>query len=168
MFKSVGIQGYKSIRSQKVSLGRMNILIGGNGAGKSNFLSVFNLVKAVSEEGLDAWVEENGGANRILHLGRKNTSGIQLSFWFNNEDRKEQNELFLAFEESADRLALKYVGTTSSEDARSFHTSSQRLDGEEARLFSPLRVYHFVDFPSCWFVLFTHMYDEYSRVSQYQ
>lgn len=44
MLKSIGIQGYKSIRSQKVSLGRMNILIGGNGAGKSNFLSVFNLV----------------------------------------------------------------------------------------------------------------------------
>ena len=145
MFKSVDIQGYKSIRSQKVSLGRMNILIGGNGAGKSNFLSVFNLVKAVSEEGLDAWVEENGGANRILHLGRKITPGIQLSFWFNKKGRNEQNELFLAFEESADRLALKYVGTTSLENARSFHTSSRSLDGEEARFFSPLRVYHFVD-----------------------
>ena len=145
MFKCVSIQGYKSIRSQKVTLGQTNILIGGNGAGKSNFLSVFNLVKAVSEEGLDAWVEGNGGANRILHLGRKITSGIQLSFRFSKEDRKEQNELFLAFEEVADRLALKYVGTTSLEEVGSFHTSSRSLDSEEARLFSSLRVYHFVD-----------------------
>lgn len=53
MFKNIGIQGYKSIRSQTVTLGRMNILIGGNGAGKSNFLSVFSLAKAVSDAGLD-------------------------------------------------------------------------------------------------------------------
>lgn len=133
MFKNIGIQGYKSIRSQKVSLGRLNILIGGNGAGKSNFLSVFNLAKAVSEDGLDAWVEENGGANRILHLGRKISSCIQLSFELDDEVGKEQNELFLSFEESADRLALKNVG--------SFHASSRKVSG----LFSTLRVYHFVD-----------------------
>lgn len=145
MFKSVGIQGYKSIRSQTVSLGRLNILIGGNGAGKSNFLSVFNFVKAVSEDGLDAWVEEQGGANRILYLGRKNTSGIRLFLEFSKGDKRKQKELFLDFEESADRLALKYVGTTSIEDVGSFHASSRCLDGEDAVFFSPLRVYHFVD-----------------------
>ena len=41
MVDSVTIEGYKSIRSQEVRLHSMNILLGGNGVGKSNFLSVF-------------------------------------------------------------------------------------------------------------------------------
>lgn len=39
--ESIRIAGYKSIRDQTVELGPLNVLIGSNGAGKSNFLSVF-------------------------------------------------------------------------------------------------------------------------------
>lgn len=119
------MQGYKSIRSQKVSLGRMNVLIGGNGAGKSNFLSAFQLAKVVSEGGLDTWVEENGGANRILHLGRKYTSGFQLRFEFSDNGR---DEIGFEFAENADRLSLVSPNCTIG-----------------AEYFRNLRVYHFVD-----------------------
>ena len=126
MFKSVHIQGYKSIRSQTVALGRMNVLIGGNGVGKSNFLSVFQLAKAVGEEALDEWVEENGGANRILHLGRKNTQEIRLGFVLSGEDSTEVN---FAFAEKADRLTL-----VSAEGYKNHKECCRNL-----------RVYHFVD-----------------------
>lgn len=126
MFKSVHIQGYKSIRSQTVALGRMNVLIGGNGAGKSNFLSVFQLAKAVGEEALDEWVEEHGGANRILHLGRKNTQEIRLEFELSGESSTEVN---FAFAEKADRLKL-----VSAEGYK-----------EHKECCRNLRVYHFVD-----------------------
>jgi len=126
MFKSVHIQGYKSIRSQTVALGRMNVLIGGNGAGKSNFLSVFQLAKAVGEEALDEWVEENGGANRILHLGRKNTQEIRLGFELSGED---STEVDFAFAEKADRLTL-----VSAEGYKDHKECCRNL-----------RVYHFVD-----------------------
>lgn len=125
MFKSVNIQGYRSIRSQKVSLGPMNVLIGGNGAGKSNFLSVFHLAKVASEGGLDTWTEENGGANRILHLGRKNTPGFHLGFEFSDNSMRE---IGFEFVENADRLSL---------------APSECLINAEC--FRNLRVYHFVD-----------------------
>lgn len=126
MFKSIHIQGYKSIRSQTVALGRMNVLIGGNGAGKSNFLSVFQLAKAVGEEALDEWVEENGGANRILHLGRKNTQEIRLEFELSGEG---STEVDFALAEKADRLTL-----VSAEGYK-----------EHKECCRNLRVYHFVD-----------------------
>ena len=37
----VRIQGFKSIKSQEISFNRVNVLIGSNGAGKSNFISAF-------------------------------------------------------------------------------------------------------------------------------
>lgn len=36
------IKGFKSIKNCDIPLGRINVLIGSNGAGKSNFISVFD------------------------------------------------------------------------------------------------------------------------------
>ena len=47
MIDSVKIEGYKSISSQEVKLRSMNILLGGNGVGKSNFLSVFDFFRKI-------------------------------------------------------------------------------------------------------------------------
>ena len=47
MIDSVKIEGYKSICSQEVKLRSMNILLGGNGVGKSNFLSVFDFFRKI-------------------------------------------------------------------------------------------------------------------------
>ncbi|MFC4006030.1 AAA family ATPase [Nonomuraea purpurea] len=38
--QSIRIRGYTSIRSAEVELRDLNVLIGANGAGKSNFISV--------------------------------------------------------------------------------------------------------------------------------
>lgn len=107
-----------SIRSQAVSLGRMNILIGSNGAGKSNFMSAFQLAKAISEGVLDVWVEENGEANRILYGGRKRTAGIRLSFVFTNP---ECEDIAIDLIEKDDRLPTKkkhFTGITEVQDFR--------------------------------------------------
>jgi len=39
--KHVRLEGFRSIKQGEVSLRALNILIGGNGAGKSNFVSFF-------------------------------------------------------------------------------------------------------------------------------
>lgn len=44
MITKLSIRGYKSIENQEVSLDKINILIGGNGIGKTNFISVFDLM----------------------------------------------------------------------------------------------------------------------------
>ena len=41
---SLKIEGYKSIKACDLKLGALNVLIGANGAGKTNFISFFRLI----------------------------------------------------------------------------------------------------------------------------
>ena len=52
MLDLVEIEGFKSIASAKVSLRSLNVLIGGNGSGKSNFIGVFSLLRTIVEQRL--------------------------------------------------------------------------------------------------------------------
>lgn len=65
--QSIEIEGYASIRSARVGLGRLNVLIGANGAGKSNFGRVFELLGRLVEEDLGFLIGVNGGASALLH-----------------------------------------------------------------------------------------------------
>lgn len=47
----VKIQGYKSFKKIAVCLHPINLLIGANGAGKSNFLSLFEMLGNLYERG---------------------------------------------------------------------------------------------------------------------
>jgi predicted ATPase len=40
----IHISGYRSIKKCGVKFGKINVLIGSNGAGKSNFISAFSLL----------------------------------------------------------------------------------------------------------------------------
>jgi predicted ATPase len=81
------IKGYKSIENlENFKLGNLNILLGANGAGKSNFISVFKLLSELYAHQLQLYIQKNGGADALLHYGRKKTKQINLEFDF--EDSK--------------------------------------------------------------------------------
>lgn len=63
--KSIEIDGFTSIRSASVDLGRINVLVGANGAGKSNFIRVFELLGRIVDDELNLFVGLNGGANAL-------------------------------------------------------------------------------------------------------
>ncbi|MCI0489732.1 MAG: AAA family ATPase [Blastocatellia bacterium] len=65
---------------------KLNILIGANGAGKSNFIGVFKLLNQIAERNLQVYVGVSGGADSLLHFGRKTTSRILISLNFANEN----------------------------------------------------------------------------------
>ncbi len=67
------LAGFKSIKRLSLPLGRMNILIGGNGAGKSNFISFFRFLGKMMEGELQFHIAKSGGANALLHDGATNT-----------------------------------------------------------------------------------------------
>jgi predicted ATPase len=69
--REISIAGYKSIRETSVELHDINILIGANGAGKSNFVSAFGLLHDIIAGRLGIHVARQGGANAMLHFGRK-------------------------------------------------------------------------------------------------
>ena len=65
------LRGYKSIAECDLDLGRLNVLIGANGAGKSNFIGFFRLINRILDQQLQAAVGVAGGPDALLHFGRK-------------------------------------------------------------------------------------------------
>lgn len=82
----VTVKGFKSIASiEKLALGPINVLIGANGSGKSNFIEVFAFLHSMREGHLQDYVRRNGGADQLLHFGSKSTKQIEIKISFGEE-----------------------------------------------------------------------------------
>jgi len=76
------ISGYKSIKSVDLKLTELNILIGSNGVGKSNFINFFKFMKKILDKDLPTYTAEQGGANKLFHFGKKITDEITFALLF--------------------------------------------------------------------------------------
>ncbi|WP_198401084.1 AAA family ATPase [Thiomicrospira microaerophila] len=76
------LDGYKSIEECHLELTMLNVLIGANGAGKSNFIGFFKLIRKILDEQLQLTVSEQGGPDALLHYGRKTTEQISVELRF--------------------------------------------------------------------------------------
>lgn len=76
--KRLKIEGFRSIASAEISFSDLDVLIGQNGAGKSNLISLLRMVGFMlsSEGGLALFVGRMGGASALLHDGPKATRAI--------------------------------------------------------------------------------------------
>ena len=74
----IRIRGFKSIRKLSLKLRPVNVLIGANGSGKSNFLEVFPLTHAVRLGQVGRYSAMRGGADRALHFGSSTTPEIRI------------------------------------------------------------------------------------------
>ena len=81
----IEIKGYKSIKDARIELRPINILIGANGSGKSNFLSFFEFLNHLYERKLTEYIALNGGEDKFLHHGSKITEQLQAILSFNNQ-----------------------------------------------------------------------------------
>jgi predicted ATPase len=80
---AIRIQGFKSIKNCKLSLKKINVLIGSNGAGKSNFISAFALLQDVLAGNLQVSTAQRG-INSLFYNGRKSTEEIQIEVFFSD------------------------------------------------------------------------------------
>lgn len=76
------VNNFKSIREQTLRLGRLNVFIGGNGAGKSNLVGVFHFLNRVVVGDLQNYTGEAGGADSILYFGRKQSPSLSVELEF--------------------------------------------------------------------------------------
>ncbi len=68
------IQGFKSIRELSgFELRNLNVIVGANGAGKSNLIAFFKMLRALIDGNLNRFVRDSGGAGDMLFNGRKVT-----------------------------------------------------------------------------------------------
>ncbi|MGP1538539.1 AAA family ATPase [Bacteroides pyogenes] len=108
MINKIVINGYKSIKEQTVELRPINILIGGNGIGKSNFISTFTFIRKLYEQDLHQYVLTKGGADRLLYMGKKETDHISFDLFFAERDRDAHNRFIVTLKEAQDSL---FIGT---------------------------------------------------------
>jgi predicted ATPase len=83
--KTITLRGYKSIaKLDSFELHNLNVLIGANGSGKSNFISIFGLLEAVvaSAGNLQIFVQKQGGPDALLHGSRKRTQRLDAEIYF--------------------------------------------------------------------------------------
>ncbi|HML75622.1 MAG TPA: AAA family ATPase [Anaerohalosphaeraceae bacterium] len=77
------IKGFKSIELlENFELSNLNILIGGNGAGKSNFVEIFRMLSAMVNENFANYIMNHGGADDFMFNGPKVTKYIEAEFLF--------------------------------------------------------------------------------------
>ncbi|OQX04788.1 MAG: recombinase RecF, partial [Desulfobacteraceae bacterium IS3] len=85
------IKGFKSIQSlEDFKLTNLNVLIGGNGAGKSNFIDFFRMLRAMMElplpglasANLKSYIADAGGSDDFLFNGPKITQQIEIETIF--------------------------------------------------------------------------------------
>ncbi len=69
MLTHLDIRGFKSIKAQSVTLDRINVLIGANGAGKSNLFSFFRMLNSMASGSFQAYIRRAGGADDLLYYG---------------------------------------------------------------------------------------------------
>lgn len=84
MIENVIIRNFKSIRNLKLPLTNLNVLIGSNGVGKSNFISFFEMTKAIFEQRFGSYTLEKGGIDNLLYRGRKISKEIYGLMDFSN------------------------------------------------------------------------------------
>jgi len=85
------IKGFKSIQTlEDFKLTNLNVLIGGNGAGKSNFIDFFRMLRAMMElplpglgsANLQSYIADGGGSDDFLFNGPKITEQIEIEMRF--------------------------------------------------------------------------------------
>jgi predicted ATPase len=121
MIDYLEIKGYKSIKNLELELKPINILIGSNGVGKSNFVSFFKLINAIFNERFQKYVLEER-ADNLLYFGRKTTDHLFGKLIFNSGNNNnnayyfnlaQTNEGGLYFEKEASGYNVLRESTSS-------------------------------------------------------
>ena len=88
MLERISISGFRSFspyRPIDLGLEKVNLLLGANGSGKSNFISLFQLLNSMVYGRLQQYVASEGVAS-LLHGGPQQTSCIQMRIQVRQDD----------------------------------------------------------------------------------
>ncbi|SHL97543.1 AAA family ATPase [Rhizobacter sp. OV335] len=81
------VKGYKSIAALvDFELRPLNVLIGANGAGKSNFIGLFRFLASVVGDNFAVDVQKRGGPETLLHYGSKVTPQMSIDIRFSGTE----------------------------------------------------------------------------------
>jgi predicted ATPase len=142
----ITIKGFKSIASiEKLKLGPINVLIGANGSGKSNFLDAFRLLQHIGEGRLSNYVGTAGGAEKILHFGSKTTPVLTIHLSFLGNGSSYDAELMPTGDDGLYKSSQGVGGSRGPLDTSRKDAALTAVDHWTRNAFAGWRVYHLHD-----------------------
>lgn len=117
MLENIQIEGYKSFRELELSLAPVNVLIGANGSGKSNFISLFRMLNRMTKRELQLYIAQSGGADHILHYGRKVTEELIVGVRFLSTDKRDRSYV-CRLQAAEDHLVITYEAASLVDSSR--------------------------------------------------
>jgi predicted ATPase len=123
LINQLQISGYRSIKNIDLKLGKLNVIVGANGTGKSNLYRALHLLGAAAEGRLGAVIAREGGMSSALWAGKKTnednrfrikvllddfsyalecgliplsarvSAGVDTNFWFSDDPEIKSEEL---------------------------------------------------------------------------
>jgi predicted ATPase len=152
------IKGFKSIQNlEDFHLANLNVLIGGNGAGKSNFIDFFRMLRAMMElplpglasASLRTYIATGGGSDDFLFNGPKITEQIEVETLFGQNGYRFKlvptaDETFILIDEA------KCIAAAPSQwkELGSGHVKPELLKEKNSAVYETIsswQIYHFHD-----------------------
>ncbi len=117
MINQISIKNFKSIQKLDLPLLQLNVLIGANGAGKSNFIGFFKLLNSLYSQELQNYIADQAGADNVLYFGLKNSETLAARVEFDKTNSymfvlspNQEGNLFFSAEGSQFNRGLSYGG----------------------------------------------------------
>lgn len=166
--EQINLRNYKSIRELDLTFGQINIMIGGNGVGKSNLISYFKFLNRIINQQLTIHVSRNGGGNSFLYFGRKVSSSLSAEIIFGNgpyknaysftlepdtEDQFYFSKEHISFDKGINNWSRYSLGEGQKEtqlfnynkNDSNIHGGPKGISNYVISAFKGLRLYHFHD-----------------------
>jgi len=155
--ESISLSGFKSIAQlESFPLGDVNILIGANGAGKSNFIDLFRMLAAIGSGGFQNYVLESG-ADTLFHHGPKSTPEISTRLDFGDNSYAftlapaAEEKVYFKKESVRFKETWKEIGSANLEPSlytkrnEAGHYTRKGVNGYVLDAISTWKIYHFHD-----------------------
>ncbi len=95
---NINLVGFKSINSngQNIPIGDITILLGANGAGKSNLISFFQMLNFMTTGALQTYIGQSGSADSLLYFGSKKTARLVAEITFSDSTSTDKYNFSLS------------------------------------------------------------------------
>lgn len=96
--KNISIKGFKSFgpEGQEIPIQDITVLLGANGAGKSNLISFFHMLNFMTTGALQNYIGQSGYANSLLFFGSKETTRIIAELTFSDSLSEDKYKFSLS------------------------------------------------------------------------
>ncbi len=142
--KRLEVRNFKSFKKIDMELGDLNIIIGANAAGKSNFVSIFRFIKDIRTSGLDNAISLQGGVEYLRNMNIKASENLSIKIAYSSKYNIPNNSIYkiknddkfkFIIHEIAYEFALKFnkkgTGFSIAKDMLEYTITYQTLEEKE-------------------------------------